>query len=70
MRDAVGLFLALDTQWRWTAVGLAGSIRTGLDYQTVAATADLSGVTMTPQLFSDIRTLELAALEVWSKKHG
>lgn len=70
MQDAVGLFLAMDSQWRWTGLGLGGAMRTGLDYTALAATASLSGVTMTPALFNDIRTLELAALNAWNKKNG
>lgn len=70
MRDAVGLFFAMSSQWRWASVGMGGVFRTGLDYNAVVATASLAGVTMTPKLFDDIRTLELAALDAWSRKHG
>jgi hypothetical protein len=70
MRPGVGLFFALTTQWRWTGAGMGGVIRTGLDYAALAATAALSGVTVTPVVFNDIRTLERAALDAWSRKHG
>lgn len=68
MKDAVALFFAMSTQWRWASAGMAGTFRTGLDYGALSGTADLSGLTMTTQLFNDIRTLELAALDVWNRK--
>lgn len=68
MKDAVALFFAMRTQWRWTGAGMA-ALRTGLDYGALASTAALSGVTMTDSIFHDIRTLEETALEVWSRKH-
>jgi hypothetical protein len=70
MRDAVGLFFAMGTQWRWTGVGMAGAIRTGLDYGVLRETALNSGLEMTARLFDDIRTLELAALDAWSRKNS
>lgn len=68
MKDAVGLFFAMGTQWRWVGAGMGGVIRTGLDYNALDRTAALSGVTMTTALFNDIRTLELASLDAWSRK--
>lgn len=70
MKDAVGLFFALSTQWKWIGAGLAGAFRNGIDYNAIAPTAAALGLTMTPALFNDIRTLELAALDAWSKPHG
>lgn len=69
MKDAVGLFFALSTQWKWVGAGMAGAFRSGIDYNSIAPAALGLGLTMTPALFNDIRTLELAALDVWSKKH-
>ena len=68
MQDAVGLFFALATQWRWIGAGMGGAWRTGLDYQAVEATARNSGLKMTPAIFDDIRTLELEALSVFNRK--
>lgn len=70
MKESIGLFFAMGTQWRYATAGLGGALRTGLDYAALDATARLSGVTMTPRVFDDIRTLERSALEVWSHKHG
>jgi hypothetical protein len=67
MKDAVALFFAMATQWRWVGAGMGGVIRTGLDYCALAKTADMADLNMTPGLFNDIRTLELAALDGWSK---
>jgi len=68
MKDAVGLFFAMSTQWQWASAGMAGAFRTGLNYATLGPTATNTGMTMTPALFDDIRTLELAALDVWNRK--
>lgn len=70
MREAVALFFALSTQWRWTGAGMAGAFRTGLDYAVLEPTARAAGLVMTPGLFDDIRTLEREALTVWSRKRG
>jgi hypothetical protein len=66
MRDAVHLFFAMATQWRWTGAGMGGLVRTGLDYGALNSVAANLGLTMTPALFSDIRTLELAVLDTRS----
>lgn len=68
MKDAVGLFFAMSTQWRWTPVGIGGLIRLGLDYNALPTTAGMIGLSMTADLFNDIRTLELAALEASARK--
>jgi len=63
--QAVGLFFALDTQWRRHP--MAGS-RLGIDYPAIEPTARMLEIPMTPQLMTDIRTMELAALEVLAAK--
>jgi hypothetical protein len=70
MKEAVGLFFAMATQWRWTGAGMGGVIRTGLDYSALPTVVSATGITMTATLFDDIRTLELAALSAWTRKHG
>jgi hypothetical protein len=70
MADSVALFFAMSTQWRWTGAGMAGAFRTGFDYGALEATARSAGLSMTPTLFDDIRTLEREALSVWSRKRG
>ena len=62
----LGLFFALDTQWRKVAlVGFGGGaiLMTGLDYAAIRPTAELSGITLTPQLFKDLRVMEAAAIK-------
>lgn len=68
MRESVALFFNLATQWRWSSAGMAGAWRVGLDYPAVEVTARLSGLDMTPAVFSDIRILEQEALRVWNRK--
>ena len=63
--EAVGLFFALDTQWRRHA--MTGS-RLGLDYASIEPTARMLSVPMRPQLLSDLRAMEGAALEVLAAK--
>lgn len=68
MADPVGVFFAMGTQWRWTSAGLGGAFKTGLDYTAIAATASGLGVSVTPQLFNDLRLLEAEALSTWAKR--
>lgn len=63
MLDAVRLFCAAGTQWRWLAAG-DRAIPTGMDYAGVRAAADWLGVTAGPDLLDDLRALEAGALEV------
>lgn len=68
MADSVGVFFALATQWRWVSMGLAGALKTGLDYQAIDAVASGLDVAVTPQLFNDLRLMEAGALDVWSRR--
>lgn len=63
---AVFLFLRVQTQWSFSAAGTA----TGLSYPGLEVAARLSGATMTPALFEDIRTLEIATLRYWAKRRA
>lgn len=62
--EAVALFTALDTQWRFHP--LAG-VRTGLDYAAIGPTASMLGLTLSPGLFTDIRIMEGAAMRALAK---
>ena len=64
-RDALAMFLSLSTQW--TIHPMAG-VRTGLDYSAIGPTAALTGITMTPALFADLRMMERAALDEWARR--
>jgi hypothetical protein len=68
MVPAVSLFLSMETQWRWVGAGMAGAFRTGLDYSVLPTMAQISGVSTTPQVLADLRTLENAAVEQWSRQ--
>lgn len=68
MKDAVALFFAMGTQWRWTSAGMAAVFRTGLDYGVLKDVAAGLDVTLTPSAFNDIRTLEQEALSYWSAR--
>lgn len=64
-REAWGLWLALQTQWRVGAVGA-----TGLDYTALQATLGLMGVKKKrwPEMFQLIRAMEIATLDEWGKQ--
>lgn len=63
--EPVGLFLALDTQWRWHAmVGM----RIGLDYAQIAPVATMMEITLRPELFTDLKMMEAEALRVWAAR--
>lgn len=61
--EAVTLFFSLATQWR---EGFSGRI--GLDYAAIRPTAEMAEITLTPDLFRDLRAMEAEALKVWSEK--
>ncbi|MEO5336869.1 MAG: DUF1799 domain-containing protein [Magnetospirillum sp. WYHS-4] len=65
--DALRVFLALGTQWRWIA-GPMGARAAGLDYAAIPPTLVLMGMAATPALFAQLRAMEGAALEVWSRR--
>jgi Phage related hypothetical protein (DUF1799) len=63
--NAVALFLALQTQW--ARHGMTGAA-IGLCYQAIPATAQMSGIKVTPALFADLQTMERAALDEMARK--
>lgn len=62
--DSVGLFMALDTQWRWHP--MVGA-RLGIDYSAVRPTAELLGIALDPARMTDLRLMEAAALDELAK---
>lgn len=64
-REAWGLWLVMQTQWR---VGMGGA--TGLDYAAMQATLGLTGVKKKqwPEMFQLIRAMEIATLDEWGKQ--
>lgn len=56
--------MALDTQWRFHAMS---GMRLGLDYPSIRPTADLLGIAIDPEMMSDLRAMELAALDEFAK---
>lgn len=62
--EALGLFLALRTQWR-VASGVGGVIRVGLDYSAVGPTMRMLGLprARAPELFDALQTMEAAFLK-------
>ena len=60
--EALAGFLALCTQWRFACPGDGSLRRTGLDYAAARAGLDLAGIAMTPELWSDIRMIEMGAI--------
>lgn len=68
MQGAVSVFFGMSTQWRWTGAGMAGAFRTGLDYAALSAVAGAVGVSVTPDVLADLRTMEGAAIEQWGRK--
>lgn len=68
MADSFALFMSSATQWRYVSAGLSGAFPVGLIYEALEPLARMIGVEMTPGVFSDIRTLESAALKVMNKR--
>jgi hypothetical protein len=64
---AVEAFLAAATQWRHATqpAGMGSMSRPcGLDYAACRVAWDLSGLTLTPEDFEGVQTIEAATLEV------
>ena len=58
---AVSAFVAVSNQWR-CAAGLGGLIYTSLDYAAAESGLRLAGITTTPELWADVRTIERGAI--------
>jgi hypothetical protein len=72
---AASLFLALDTQWNWTAAPMvAGNggfgVRTGLKYESIAPTAAALEITVDRQVMIDLKVLEAQALATFAEARG
>ncbi|KPA87070.1 Phage related hypothetical protein (DUF1799) [Pseudomonas asplenii] len=65
--DSLRVFEALSTQWRTGAFGA-----TGLDYTAIPATASMLGIKRSelPDIFPDIRIMEIEALAVMAEATG
>ena len=61
------VFLSMSTQWRWT--GGMEPRRCGLEYGSLQAVYGAHGTSKKDQarMFSDLRAMEAAALDAWSK---
>jgi hypothetical protein len=68
MADSVAIFFGMGTQWRWVGVGLAGAVRTGLDYSALPSIAAAHSIEVTPRILADLRTMENAAVKQWGRK--
>jgi len=72
MVDGWALFIAMDTQWDSVSVGMAGTFRSGLKYQSLPVVAASCGIEypLTPSVFLDLQTLEREALRIWSARRS
>lgn len=68
MKDSVSIFFGMSTQWRWVGIGMAGAMRTGLDYSALPTVAAAAGVTIGPDVLDDLKTMETAAVEQWARR--
>lgn len=66
MRESFALFV--EATWQWVPLGLAPPVRTHIIRSELEASARLMGLTITPATFSDVRAMEEAALQYWSRK--
>ncbi len=66
---AVQLFIALRTQWR-VCSGMAGAVMLGIEYASVSVVMRLMGIKAADRatLFTDLQTMESAALSVMREK--
>lgn len=59
--DAVRAFLAVAGQWRTGAAAMGGVLWLGLDYAAVRAGFALARIRMTPELWDQVRLVEVGA---------
>lgn len=69
-------WMAVQTQWRHASAGMAGAMRTGLDYAGVSAWLQANGYS--PQFargprslaraLDDLRACEVVALDEWTRQ--
>ncbi|MBX9727496.1 MAG: DUF1799 domain-containing protein [Sphingopyxis sp.] len=62
--DSIALFFALGTQWR---VHPMSGARIGIDYTAVRPTAELLGLPLDADVMADLRSMEMAALDEFTK---
>jgi hypothetical protein len=72
---AASLFLALDTQWNWTATGMVAgnggfSVRTGLKYESIAPAAAALEISVGRQVMIDLKVMEAQALATFAEARG
>lgn len=60
---AFNAFTCMSTQWR-KVVGMAGVFYEGLEYQAIPTVLRMLNQPETPELFNDLRAMELAALPI------
>jgi hypothetical protein len=60
--------LQVSGQWRTASHGLGGTHWIGLDYAAVRAGLELSGVTVTPETWMDLRLIETGALDEMNRE--
>ncbi|MCW5723440.1 MAG: DUF1799 domain-containing protein [Maricaulaceae bacterium] len=68
---AVRLFMRVQTQWRGVALSTmtkATLIRTGLDYDGVAAAARLARIRLDPDGFDRLQVMEMEALTAFGEE--
>ena len=63
--ETIGLFYALDTQWRFHPMS---AHRLGIDYQAIRPTAENFGIDLTPQRMVDLREMEAAAMAEFARR--
>jgi hypothetical protein len=68
--DAVNAFLTIDSQFRFTGMGMGGVMVTGLDYAGARAGLDLAGIEVSPALWGDIQMIEAGVVGALNAKRG
>ena len=69
--DALAVFSAMSTQWRYVSAGMAGAFQTGLDYSALTSILDVLDITGTDrrkQVFYDLQIMEEAALQHFAEE--
>jgi len=69
-KKIIDVVMAMTTQWKFVSTGMAGAIKTGLDYQALEVVCRVYKLKLNKTNFSLIREIEGIMIEKYGGKNG
>ena len=66
-KKAISLIVGMQTQWNYVSNGMAGAVKSGLDYSSLQFVANKKKIKITRLIFSIIQMLEIVILNISRK---